>query len=97
MKRYFEIFIVICVSSYLIYLILYSLFFPGFCNWHWWKWITINAKNIKEMAKCKDSIICEIKNVELNVKDNTVKNWSCERKKVNYFEAEYYLDYYNNL
>jgi len=33
------------------------------------------------MAKCKDSLICEIANTEINVRENIVKKWACNRKK----------------
>ncbi|QFR39756.1 hypothetical protein A9Q91_06135 [Candidatus Gracilibacteria bacterium 28_42_T64] len=97
MKRYFEIFIIIGVLSYILYLIMYTFFFTNFCNGYGGIGDEEARQTLVKMADCKDSLVCEIGNTELNVRENTVKSWSCNRKKVNYFEAEYYLNYYNNL
>lgn len=97
MKNFLEIFIIIGVLLYIFYLVIYTFFLTSFCDWLWWIWNETPKEILWKMVKCKDSLVCEVANVELEIHKNTVKKWTCDKKRIDYFEAGYYLDYYNDL
>jgi exopolysaccharide biosynthesis protein len=83
-----ELFIVVIILFYLIYFLSYTFYFDKYCS-KFSSNIVTETLNMDYLAKCKDSIVCEITNQgRTNIK---LETWSCTKKKVNVFELKYYL------
>ena len=96
MKRYFEIFLVITILFSIIYILLYLSSFDYVCNKYSWRNETNLSLAIKKIANCKDSVICYPNNIKTNSK-NEINNWNCDKKPSPIFQADLYIDMYNNF
>jgi hypothetical protein len=83
-----EIFIVIIVLFYLLYFLSYLLYFDNYCSKFSGSLVWENA-NMQYLAKCKDSLVCEITNQVRN--NNNLETWTCTKKRYNKFEINYYI------
>ncbi|MFA5917343.1 MAG: hypothetical protein WC850_03875 [Candidatus Gracilibacteria bacterium] len=83
-----ELFIVIVVILYLLYFLSYLLFFDNYCYKFSGTLVGENA-NMGYLAKCKDSLVCEITNKI--TENNQLKSWTCAKKRYNNFEIDYYI------
>lgn len=96
MKRYFEIFLVIFVLFTVIYTIVYLFYFDSLC----WNYSWVNEQytkvSISKLATCKDSIVCEASDIEVNIK-NELTGWNCTKKDSWLFWKEIFMSIFNNF
>lgn len=96
MKKFFELFLVVFVIFFGIYTILYYFYFDEKCNIYSWNnnidiqvWYSL-------MASCKDSLICELKDIETNER-NVPSSWLCAKKKSPVFTIDLYKSISDNF
>lgn len=83
-----ELFIVIVVLAYLLYFLAYLAYFDNYCSKFTGTLVWENA-NMEQLSKCKDSLVCEIKNRV--TENNQLQSWTCSKKKYDVFEWDYYI------
>lgn len=91
MKKIIEIFIVVFVWGLIIYSLLYTFYFETLCEKFSWNNINQASISIKTLAQCKDSIVCESSDVQVN-SQNIASNWTCEKKQWIIFTKDFYLN-----
>lgn len=92
-KRLFEIFFILFWVSFIVYLISYLFYLDSFCIKYSEDKTLSSTQIIDQMWSCKDSIICEIKDIE-NDNKNNILNWNCKKKQFKPFEIEFYKTFY---
>ncbi len=83
-----ELFIVIVVLAYLLYFLSYLAYFDNYCSKFSGTLVWENA-NMVYLAKCKDSLVCEITNKV--TKNNQLQSWTCSKKRYDVFEINFYI------
>lgn len=88
-KRYFEIFFVIFCMLFIIYFVLYRFYLDDYCADYSKEKNLSSTLIIDQMWSCKDSIVCTIKDIE-NDNKNNITNWSCKKKEFKMYEISFY-------
>lgn len=96
MKRIYELSVVVTIFFIVIYFLLYTFLFDSMCI-GFRNTSTVDSKQIiSEISNCKDSLVCEMNDIEVDEKNN-ITTWSCNKKVNKYFEFDFYKDSIRNI
>lgn len=89
MKKFLELIISTVVVFLIVYLSFYFFYFEKKCDKYSWLNHTDPKIALTELGMCKDTLICEINDLEMNIL-NTPTSWNCVRKKSPILEKSFY-------
>ena len=81
MKRTIKLLWSAIIIFSLIFFVLYKIIFMTFCNFYSFK-NSLNEINIERVNECRNSYICEVKNISYNKKFEII-DWQCWKKIFN--------------
>ncbi len=94
-KKYIEIFIVITFFYYLIYLFSYISILDNYCNKYSQEVVNTKKMNLIILWNCNNNYFCEIWNKKYILWK--LSNYKCNKKILNIFEYDFYLNKYKEL
>lgn len=95
LKRYFEIFIVLWVLYYLIYMFIYASVLDWYCSEYSQEVQDTKKMNLFILWDCRSNYFCEIKDKKYLLWK--LSSYSCDKKIINRYDYDFYLNKYEEF